>query len=58
MARPRKGEEKDRTNQIGFRASDAVRKALTKEAKASNRSVSDVLNALVERELIETVAKK
>lgn len=52
MARPRKGEEKDRPHQIGFRASDAVRKALVRTAKATGRSVSDVLNELVERELV------
>ena len=52
MARPRKGQEKDRPHQIGFRASDVVRKALTKEAKTTKRSVSDVLNQLVEKQLI------
>ena len=53
MARPRKGEEKDRPNQIGFRATDVVRKALTKEAKATGRSVSDVLNEIVEKQLVQ-----
>jgi uncharacterized protein (DUF1778 family) len=52
MARPRKGQEKDRKNQIGFRASNAVREALDREADETGKSISDVLNELVERALI------
>lgn len=52
MARPKKGEEKNRPCRIAFRASKVVRAAIDAVAEAQSKSISDVLNELIERELI------
>lgn len=57
MARPKKGEEKNRTCRMAFRASEAVRDAVDAAASAEGKSISDVLNDLIERELIHAHRK-
>lgn len=52
MARPKKGEEKNRPHQVGFRATDAVRQAIDEVAEREGKSLSDVLNEVVEKQLI------
>lgn len=54
MARPKKGEEKNRDCRMAFRASEPVRNHVVKVAKRQKKSISDVLNELVERDMEET----
>jgi len=53
MARPKKGEEKNRYCRMAFRASEAVRNHVVKVAKRQKTSISDVLNDLIERDMAE-----
>ncbi len=58
MARPRKGLEKNRTHHVGFRATDEVKAALDETVIRTGKSMADVLNELVEKELLGKAARR
>lgn len=49
MARPRKGEEKNRPHRVAFHVSAAIRDRLEREAQRRNVSMADVANAALDQ---------
>jgi hypothetical protein len=52
MARPRKGKEKNRPCRLAFLTSEAGREAIVTAALAGNKSISDIMNELIEKEFL------
>lgn len=58
LGRPRKGHEKNRPCRLAFLTSEAGRAAVEAAAAAENKSISDVINDLIEKELLAKPRKR